>query len=237
MSESNFPIDFKEIKKFAIKDALLSKILLYARNGWPSTCSSVELKPFFIRKNEITIDQDCLMWGYRLIIPHKFRQEILDELNSLHMGIVKIKSMARAYVWWPNLEEQIEQISQTCAVFANNPPKTFLSTWDWPKEPWTRLHADFFGPIFNKNFLVIEDATSKWIECFEVNNITTNNTIKVLRELFARFGLPVKICTDNAKAFTSSEFQNFLKQLRIWLINFLLSAITANPNGNQPLEV
>lgn len=48
-----------------------------------------------LRKNEINIEQDCLLWGYRLIIPYKFRAQILKELRSSHMGIVKMKSLAR----------------------------------------------------------------------------------------------------------------------------------------------
>ncbi|KAK9730119.1 Integrase core domain [Popillia japonica] len=96
------------------------------------------------------------------------------------------------------------------SITSTLPPKSNLITWSWPTEPWTRLHIDFFGPCLNKNFIVIEDATSKWIECFEVSSVSSEAAIKVLRELFARFGLPNEICSDNAKAFTSHEFQKFL---------------------------
>lgn len=175
------------------------------------------------------------MWGYRVIIPQKFRKSILDELHSAHMGIVKMKSLARSYVWWPSIDKQIEQISQncsTCAKLASNPPKSSLVTWEWPKEVWTRIHADFFGPCLGRYFFVVEDATSKWLECFEVNNITTNLTIKILRSLFARYGLPKELCTDNGPAFTSIDFQNFLSNSGIKH----LTGAPYNPETNGQAE-
>lgn len=60
------------------------------------------------------------------------------------------------------------------------------------------LHLDFLGPFLNKQFLVLLDAHSKWIEIFPMNNITTSLTIEILRSCFARFGLPRQIVTDNA---------------------------------------
>lgn len=213
VQDSKFPISQREIKRETATDKILSKIIVYVRSGWPDVCPSNEFKPFFLRRNELTIEQGCLMWGYRIVVPKKYQDYVLSELHSSHMGVVRMKSLARSYVWWPNLDEQIEGLSKgckACAVYSSNPPKSSLAVWDWPKVPWTRLHADFFGPLFNKNFLVVQDATSKWIECFEVNDSTAATTIKIFRELFSRFGLPLEICTDNAKTFTSEEFQAFL---------------------------
>ncbi|XP_030751492.1 uncharacterized protein K02A2.6-like [Sitophilus oryzae] len=170
------------------------------------------------------------MWGYRLIIPKKSQLNILKELHSSHMGIVKMKSLARSYVWWPNMDKDIElyvNSCKSCCIHAPNPTKNSISCWNWPKEPWTRLHADFFH-MLNKNFLVIQDATSKWLECFEVNNITATTTIKVFRELFARFGLPIEVCTDNGPTFISEQFQLFLKSAGIRH----LSGAPYNPETN-----
>ena len=77
------------------------------------------------------------------------------------MVIVKIKSFARSYVWWPGIDRDIELLVKNCSacsVYASNLPKNSLALWNWPKEPWSRLHADFFH-ILGKNFLVIQDAT------------------------------------------------------------------------------
>ena len=60
----------------------------------------------------------------------------------------------------------------------------------------------------------------KWREVFKCKTPTTKTTIKVLPELFARFGLPETIVCDNGIPFRSKAFENFCKLL---LINHLES--------------
>ena len=56
------------------------------------------------------------------------------------------------------------------------------------------------------------DAHSKWIEVFIVPSTSTADTIKKLRVAFSTHGLPVTLVSDNGTAFTSSEFQEFMKR-------------------------
>lgn len=65
------------------------------------------------------------MWGHRLVIPNKFREELLKELHSTHMGIVKMKGLARSYMWWPKIDCDIEKITKECDMcltFSDNLP-------------------------------------------------------------------------------------------------------------------
>ena len=55
----------------------------------------------------------------------------------------------------------------------------------------------------------------KWPEDFKCKTPTPKTTIKLLKELFARFGLPETIESDNDTPFTSEEFENFSKLLSI----------------------
>ena len=45
--------------------------------------------------------QGCVMWGNRVIVPPKLRQEVLEELHTGHLGVVKTKAMAMTsvFVW------------------------------------------------------------------------------------------------------------------------------------------
>ena len=61
-------------------------------------------------------------------------------------------------------------------------------------------------------FLVIADAHSKWIEVHMTSTATSLATIELLRRTFATLGLPEVLVSDNATAFTSSEFSEFLKK-------------------------
>ncbi|VVC42852.1 Ribonuclease H-like domain,Integrase, catalytic core [Cinara cedri] len=91
------------------------------------------------------------------------------------------------------------------------PGKTRIHTWEWPQNPWQRLHADFLGPFKEQLFLIIEDAYSKWLEVFKVPATGAQYSIDIFRNLFARYGLPEYLVTANSPPFTSVHFQQFLR--------------------------
>ena len=45
-----------------------------------------------------------------------------------------------------------------------------------------------------------------------MTSITSEKTIEVLQKLFARYGIPIQLVSDNGSQFTSEEFQQFLKR-------------------------
>lgn len=76
--------------------------------------SDNSLSPYLVQRNELTLLQGCVMWGNRVIVPPKLRQHVLEELHTGHLGVVKMKALARSYVWWPGLDAQIEEKCKTC---------------------------------------------------------------------------------------------------------------------------
>ena len=44
-----------------------------------------------------------------------------------------------------------------------------------------------------------------------VNSTSSSATIEVLRDLFARFGIPKQLVSDNSAQFVSEEFQAFIR--------------------------
>ena len=62
------------------------------------------------------------------------------------------------------------------------------------------------------DFLVIVVVHSKWPEILPMKSTTANATVSAVRDVFARFGLPVNVVTDNGPQFTSAEFTEFLKR-------------------------
>ncbi|XP_062542361.1 uncharacterized protein K02A2.6-like [Armigeres subalbatus] len=80
----------------------------------------------------------------------------------------------------------------------------------WPKTtgPWKRVHVDYAGPFDGEYFLLAVDAYSKWPKIIPTRSITSTVTI-ILRSLFARFGMPEVIVSDNGTQFTSVDFQKF----------------------------
>ena len=60
-------------------------------------------------------------------------------------------------------------------------------------------------------FLVVVNAHSKWPEVIPVSSTTSSSTIEVLRDLFARTGIPEQIVSDNGAQFVSEEFQALVR--------------------------
>ncbi|PIO70242.1 integrase core domain protein [Teladorsagia circumcincta] len=95
---------------------------------------------------------------------------------------------------------------------AKNPVKAELSSWPKATLPWTRVHADFAGPLDGIYYFVVVDAYSKWPEILQMNSISTPATIKAMKRIFAQFGNPQTLVTDNGSQFTSTMFVEFCRQ-------------------------
>ena len=59
-------------------------------------------------------------------------------------------------------------------------------------------------------FFVVTDSHSKLSEVSIMSSITAGQTINVLRELFARFGIPLQLVSDNGPQLLSKEFKQFM---------------------------
>lgn len=210
----NLPVTSKRLQDSTIHDPELAAVQRYTRDGWPQDVPDA-LLPYFRWKDQISIDCDCLFWGTRVIIPKSCQSLVLKELHESHPGIVRMKGLARAKVWWPGIEDNIEKHVKNCdACQANRnlPAHAPLHSWPWPKQPWERIHIDFAGPVDRMMYFIIVDSHSKWLEVVPMKSTTTRNTVDVLRSLFARYGIPKQLVSDNGPQFTSWEFCEFMSE-------------------------
>ena len=88
------------------------------------------------------MQNDCVLWGSRVVIPEVRRGTVMAMLHDGHPRMTRMKAIARGVVWWP----------------------ASLHPWEWPSQPWSRLHIDFAGPFEGKMFLVVVDSHSKWLD-------------------------------------------------------------------------
>ena len=59
--------------------------------------------------------------------------------------------------------------------------------------------------------MTVVDYRSKWPEAIVLKRITSKSIITVLTDIFARFGNPKVLITDNGRQFIAEEFQDFIK--------------------------
>ena len=186
------------------------------QRGWPSVqVDNPKLAPFFAKKDELSLYAGCILWGTRVVVPTLDQDAVLTELHDGHPGIARMKALARMYVWWPGITNDIEKTVRQCIdcqLHQPTPSVAPLQPWQWPTRPWARLHLDYAGPVKGKMYLIIVDTHSKWIEAVCTPSATSAAVIEELNVLFAQFGLPDTIVTDNGTCFVSAEFAAFLKR-------------------------
>ena len=75
------PVTSAQLKIATNRDPTLSKVLRYTKKGWPAEVSDT-LKPNWYRRAELSIEDDYILWGTRVIVLLKLRKEVLKELHQ-----------------------------------------------------------------------------------------------------------------------------------------------------------
>ena len=210
----NLPVCADEIARETRVDRVLTKVMLCVMEGWPKVCQDVDLQKYHQVREYLSVDQGCLVFGFRVVIPESLRDRMLEELHETHCGVVKMKAVARSFVWWPGLDKDVEswvRNCDACASYKDSPPSAPLRPWPWAERPMQRVHVDF-GDFQGTQLLVMVDVHSKWIEAVQMHSTTTSATVNVLRRFMASFGVIEELVSDNGPQFTSKEFAMFCRQ-------------------------
>ena len=208
------PMTAQQLRRWTERDPILARVRQFAVQGWPGKLAEDDLKPYWNRRHELSVLGGCVFWGSRVVVPPKARVQVLEELHVSHPGETRMKGLARSYVWWPKIDQDLERIVRhchPCQVHRNAPATAPMHPWAQPEHPWTRLYVDFAGPFLGQYFLIVVDAFSKWLEVESMTSITARATIKKLQRLFATHGIPEVLVTDNGPAFISAEFEQLMK--------------------------
>ena len=144
-------------------------------------------------------------------------EEALKLLHTSHMGVVKMKNRARTSLFWPNLNQDIENcLSKCCACATYQEKQRAESLLNDPAstKPWTALAIDNFE-LNGRHYLIIVDCFSKFTVVKPSKDLTSKTTVNLLLEVFSEHGLPSTIRCDHGCNFVSSWFIEFCKQLNI----------------------
>ena len=207
-------LSIEEIQEAGKEDAEVQSIITAINEGWNS--SNESLKPWRHVKEELTFAQGLLWRGRRICVPSKLRRKALKLAHEAHQGIVRSKQRLRACLFWPGMDSDAEEFCRNCETCVRLQPlrrDTPCKPTPLPDHCWEKCALDLVGPFPGQIYiLTLVDYRSKWPEAAILKTITSQKIITVLTEIFARFGNPKILISDNGPQLISEEFKSFLKE-------------------------
>ena len=92
--------------------------------------------------------------------------------------------------------------------FKKNNNKQPLMLRDIPNEPWVMIELDLFY-FRGSDWLLIIDYFSKYVEGVKLQTSDSISVINISKSIFARFGIPKELCSDNGPQFESFAMRKF----------------------------
>ena len=151
-----------------------------------------------------------MLRGDGIVIPRSLRKVVLELAHEGHQGVVKTKSRLRTKVWWPKMDGDVGRMCRSChgcQVTGQYSLLEPIQRTEPPTGPWQDVAADLMGPMpSGENLLVVVDYYSRFFGVAVMKSTTTPRIIAVLTDIFAIFGFPYTLRTDNDAKFVSGEF-------------------------------
>lgn len=153
------------------------------------------------------------------MIRRSLRCQVVNLAHESHRGIVATKKKLREKIWFPGLDHLVEDTIATCHLcqVTGAPAKQEpLQMSELPRAVWTTLAADFFGPLDTGNYLlVIIDEYSRFPIVRPVSSTSAMATLPIMDDIFAAWGSPETLKTDNGPPFSGEDFRRFMTYLGV----------------------
>ena len=173
---------------------------------------------------------ETYVFNVKVFVPNRARLKLLKKFhdNYSHIGMTKMKKLLNAKLYWPKMEEQINDYVLSCDIcqrrkinrvrdkgVSKQTREQIDSLLEW--------HLDFVGPLKqsdrgNKHILVATDRGSKWIITKALRTNGVDGVIPFIQNRICnQFGNPQVILADRGSAFTGNKLENWCHEKKIKL--------------------
>ena len=109
------PLTFQDIKLAAKRHATLSRVLDDVKSSWPKEVLN-DVQPFVQGQTELSVENDRLLWGTRVVICKSLQDTLLKSLHDNHPSITRMKTLAHSYFWWIGVDKDIENLGSPVKI-------------------------------------------------------------------------------------------------------------------------
>ena len=223
-------LSIEDIRQETEKDPVLQIVAdLVQHNTWYKLDQSSQypaikehlqkLLPYRNIRHQLTYHNNLILKQNRIVIPETLEAIVLQLAHIGHLGITKTKSLLRSKVYFPKLDEKIENLIKYCAAcqVQSKPVRPAkLSVTPTPTEVWETTNIDYLGPLpYGFYLIVLIDQLSKFPVVEPIRNTSADLLINFLQRTISTFGIPKTVISDNGPPFKSFKIRQFFRKLRI----------------------
>ena len=216
-NDSQESVRVEEVRECAQGDEEYQQLKRVILQGFPDHRSQLPdgCKQYWQARHHLTLDNDLIVYGYRLLIPAALRRSILTQLHKAHQGIVRTKERACLSLYWRGIDNDIENMIATCVACQDHLPsqcKEPMIAKPRLTRPFQETAADLCY-YAGRQYLIWVDCYTDWPIIVSMGKDTTaTHLMTAFRKIFAQTAVPDVLWTDRGPQFMAHQFQLFAKQ-------------------------
>ena len=153
---SNSRLD--KIRTECARDEEMQLLRKHIHNGFPPDDSKLSgnLRQFRALASELYEQNGLILYNNRIVIPAGMRKDILFRIHEGHLGMDKCKALARAAVFWPGINRDIENTvarCPTCNTYRNHQASEPMIAHPVPQKTYQKVGVDIFT-LHGKDYLL-----------------------------------------------------------------------------------
>ena len=112
-SDDHHNLKIQDIHHHASHDPEYQQLCKVILEGFPDHHTQLpeSCRPYWIVREHLSIDDDLIVHGCRLLIPSAMRSQVLSNLHKSHQGTVCTKQLT---VYWPGMDNDIDNMVLSC---------------------------------------------------------------------------------------------------------------------------
>ena len=203
-----------ETAKVKTLTTVIQAILTNKWHGVEDSINKATFHTLHANRAEISLahKDSIILKGHRIVLPEALQNRAVKIAHAGHQGIVKTMALLREKFWFKNMQLLVEENIKnchTCQISTHKLTREPLQMSPLPAAPWAEVSADFGHLQNGKYLLVVTDEYSRYVVVDILDSISTTSVIPRLDKIFAEFGVPVSLKTDNGPPFNSHEFKTY----------------------------
>ena len=205
-----------KIKRETKRDTDLQLLTSVMSTEWPKSrqLCPAPIQAFWDSRHDLTTIDGMIVKGTRIVIPKSMHRDVLQKLHNAHQGMDRTKRRARQSCYWPKMNSQIEKMIKGCTQclkHRSSKQKEELKPRPVPTRPWEKIGSDLFD-LHGSKYIIITDYYSSWPEVYQLKQANSAQVISVMKDTFARHGIPTELVSDNGSQYKSHQFKKFSKE-------------------------